>query len=52
MGIKNFYIGKLLEDSKRAPVMFQGSVNTRYDIFVNLETKPRVEASCHICERQ
>ena len=31
-------------------VMFQGPVNTCYDIFVNPETKPIVEASGHIYE--
>ena len=40
MGVKTFYIGKSLEDPKRATVMFQGPVNTCYDIFVNPETKP------------
>jgi len=34
MGVKTFYIGKSLEDPKRATVMFQGPVNTCYDIFV------------------
>ena len=50
MGVKTFYIGKSLEDPKRAPVMFQGPVNTCYDIIVNPETKPIVEASGHIYE--
>ena len=50
MGVKTFYIGKSLEDPKRATVMFQGPVNTCYDIFVNPETKPIVEASGHIYE--
>ena len=50
MGVKTFYIGKSLEDPKRATVMFQGPVNTCYDIFVNQETKPIVEASGHIYE--
>ena len=40
MGVKTFYIGKSLEDPKRATVMFQVPVNTCYDIFVNPETKP------------
>ncbi len=30
--------------------MFQGPVNTCYEIFVNPETKPIVEASGHIYE--
>ena len=50
MGVKTFYIGKSLEDPKRATVMFQGPVNTCYDIFINPETKPIVEASGHIYE--
>ena len=50
MGVKTFYIGKSLEDPKRATVMFQGPVNTCYDIFVKPETKPIVEPSGHIYE--
>ncbi len=41
---------KVLEDPQRATVMFQGPLNTCYDIFVNPETKPIVEASGHIYE--
>ena len=48
MGIKTFYIGKSLEDPKRATVMFQGQENVLYDIFTNPETKSIVEASGHI----
>ena len=50
MGVKTFYIGKSLEDPKRATVMFQGPVNTCYDIFINPETKAIVEVSGHIYE--
>ena len=50
MAVKNFYIGKSLEDPKRATVMFQGPKNTCYDIFINPETKPIVEAYGHIYE--
>ena len=50
MGVKTFYIGKSLEDPKRATFMFQGPVNTCYDIFINAETKPIVEASDHFYE--
>ena len=50
MGVTTFYIGKSLDDPKRATVMFQGSKNVLYDIFVNPETKPIVEASGHIYE--
>ena len=50
MGIKTFYIGKSLEDPKRATVIFQGPKNVLFDIFKNPETKPIVEASGHIYE--
>ncbi len=48
MGVKTFYIGKLLDDPQRATVIFQGPENVLYDIFMNPETKPIVEASVHI----
>ena len=50
MGLKIFYIGKSLENPKRATVMFQGPKNVLFDIFKNPETKPIVEASGHIYE--
>ena len=50
MGVKTFYIGKSLNDPRRATVIFQGSENVLYDIFMNPETKPIVEASGHIYE--
>ena len=50
MGVKTFYIGKSLEDPKRAIVIFQGQKNVLFDIFNNPETKPVVEASGHIYE--
>ena len=50
MGVKTFYIGKSLEDPKRATVIFQGPKNVLFDIFNNPETKPIVEASGHIYE--
>ena len=50
MGVKIFYIGKSLNESKRAAVMFQGPENVLYAIFINPETKPIVEASGHIYE--
>mgnify|MGYP005666917187 FL=1 len=50
MGVTTFYIGKSLDDPKRATVIFQGPENTLYDIFMNPETKPIVEASGHIYE--
>ena len=43
--LKQFYIGKLLDDPQRATVIFQGPENVPYDIFMNPETKPIVEAS-------
>ena len=48
MGVKTFYIGKSLDDPQRATVIFQGPENVLYDIFMNPETKPIVEASGHI----
>ena len=48
IGIKTFYIGKSLDDSQRASVIFQGPENVPYDIFMNSETKPIVDASEHI----
>ena len=50
MGVKTFYIGKSIDDPKRATVIFQGPENVLYDIFMNPETKPIVEASGHIYE--
>ncbi len=50
MAVKTFYTGRSLEDPKRATVMFQGSVNTCYDIIIKPETKPIVGASRHIYE--
>ncbi len=44
------YIGKSLDDPQRATVIFQGPENVLYDIFMNPETKPIVEASGHIYE--
>ena len=50
MGVKTFYIGKSLDDPQRATVIFQGPENVLYDIFMNPETMPIVEASGHIYE--
>ena len=50
MGVKTFYIGKSLDDSKRATIIFQGSENVLCNIFMNPETKKIVEASGHIYE--
>ena len=48
MGFNAFYIGKSLDDLLRAIVIFQRPENVHYDIFLNQETKPIVEASGHI----
>ena len=45
MGVKIYYIGKLLDALQRATVIFQGPVNVLYNIFMNPETIPIVEAS-------
>ena len=50
MGVKTFYIGKSIDVPKRATVMFQGPENVLFDIFMNPETRPIVEASGHIYE--
>ena len=50
MGVKTFYIGECIGDSKRATVMFEGPENVLYNIFTSPETKPIVEASGHIYE--
>ena len=50
MGVKTFYIGECIGDSKRATVMFEGPENVLYNIFISPETKPIVEASGHIDE--
>ena len=48
MVVKTFYIGKSIDDPKKATVIFQGPENVLYDIFMNPEIKPIVEASGHI----
>ena len=48
MGIKTFYMGVSKDDPDRATVMFQGPEDVLYDIFMNPEIKPVVEASGHI----
>ena len=50
MGVKIFYLGVSQENPKRATVIFQGPENILYDIFMNPQTKPIVEASGHIYE--
>ena len=48
MGVKTFYMGVSKDDPDRATVMFQGPEDVLYDIFMNPEIKPVVEASGHI----
>ena len=50
MGVKIFFLGKSLDDPTSETVMFQGPKNVLYDIFINPQTKPIVEASGHIYE--
>ena len=45
IGVKTMYTDKSLDDPQRATVIFQGPENVLYDIFMNPETKPIVEAS-------
>ena len=47
---KHFIIGKLLDDSQRANMIFHGPENVLYNIFMNPETKTIVEDSAHIYE--
>ena len=51
MGVKTYYIINFLDDPQRATEIFQGPGNVLYDIFMNPETKPIVEASGNIYER-
>ena len=50
MGVKTFYVGRSLDDSRRATVISQGHEKVLCDIFVNPETEPITEASRHIYE--
>ena len=50
MGVKIFYIDKSLDDSQRVTLCFQEQENVPYNIFINQETKPIVEASGYIYE--
>ena len=42
----------MLGDSKRATVIFERPENILYNIIINLEKKPIVEASGHIYEEK
>ena len=48
MGVQVFYMGVCKDDPKRATVIFQGPEAVLYNIFINPETKPIVEASGHV----
>ena len=48
MGVQVFYMGVCKDDPNRATVIFQGPEAVLYNIFVNPETKPIVEASSHV----
>ena len=48
MGVKTFYNGECIGDSKRATVMLEGPENVLYNIFISPETKPIVEASDYL----
>ena len=48
MGVQVFYMGVCKDDPKRTTVIFQGPKAVLYNIFVNPETKPIVEASGHV----
>ena len=50
MGVKTFYIGQCKDDPKRGTVIFDDPENVLWDIFLNPEPKPIVEASGHIYE--
>ena len=44
MGVKTFYIGECLGDSRKATAMFEEPENVLYNIFTNQETNPIVES--------
>ena len=50
MVVRTFYIGISLDEPQGAPIIFQGTKNALYDIFMNTETKTIFEASGHIYE--
>ena len=47
-GVQTIYMGVCKDDPQRATVIFQGPENVLYDIFINPNSKPIVEASGHI----
>ena len=48
IGVKTFYISKSLDDLLRTTVIFKDQKMFLFDIFMNAETKPIVEASGNI----
>ena len=50
MGVKTLYIGGSLVDSQRSTLIYQVPENVLLDNFINLETKPTVEALGDIFE--
>ena len=48
IGVQTIYMGVCKDDPQRATVIFQGPENALYDIFINPNSKPIVEASGHI----
>ena len=48
IGVQTIYMGVCKDDPQRATVIFQGPENVLYDIFINPNSKPIVEASGHI----
>ena len=51
MGVKTFYIGEFIGESKKETVLFEGPENVLYKIFIGQETKLIVKASGHIYEK-
>ena len=48
IGVQTIYMGVCKDVPQRATVIFQGPENVLYDIFINPNSKPIVEASGHI----
>ncbi len=52
MGIKTFYIGECIGESKRGNLVFKGPENVSYNIFTCQDSKPILENSDHIYEEK
>ena len=48
ISVQTIYMGVCKDDPQRATVIFQEPENVLYDIFINPNSKPIVEASGHI----